>query len=273
MNIEIFKNEEFGEIRTMMIDGDPWFVGKDVAEILGYANQNRDIVRHVDEEDRRMIDKETQYQNGIEIGQRGGWIINESGVYSLILSSRLGSAKKFKRWVTSEVLPSIRKHGLYATPETVEKMVEDPDFMIAVFQRLKEEHAARIEAERIVEEQREEIAVMKPKSIYHDMVWNSPGNMTTSQIAKDYGWTAQRLNRYLARKKIQYRRGNVWYPYKNYQNEGFMQTATTPEERALGVVSVSNTRWTPKGRIFIYNLLKLDGVLPICEQPKQIEVC
>lgn len=267
MNIEIFKNEEFGEIRTMTIDGDPWFVGKDVAEILGYKNTPDAIRKHVDEDDK------LESQIAISGQNRKVIVINESGLYSLIIGSRLESAKKFKRWVTSEVLPSIRKHGLYATPETVEKMVEDPDFMIAVFQRLKEEHTARIEAERIVEEQREEIAVMKPKSIYHDMVWNSPGNMTTSQIAKDYGWTAQRLNRYLARKGVQYRRGNIWYPYRQYQNEGFMQTVTTPEERALGVLSVSNTRWTPKGRIFIYNLLKLDGVLPICEQPKQIEVC
>lgn len=267
MDIEIFKNEELGEIRTMVIDGEPWFVGKDVAEILGYKNTPDAIRKHVDEDDKLESQIAMSGQNRKVI------IINESGLYSLIIGSRLGSAKKFKRWVTSEVLPAIRKHGLYATPETVEKMVKDPDFMIAVFQRLKEEHSARIEAERIVEEQREEIAVMKPKSIYHDMVWNSPGNMTTSQIAKDYGWTAQRLNRYLARKKIQYRRGNIWYPYRQYQNEGFMQTVTTPEEKALGVVSVSNTRWTPKGRIFIYNLLKLDGVLPICEQPKQIELC
>lgn len=271
MDIEIFKNEEFGEIRTMVIDGEPWFVGKDVAEILGYRNPSKAVMDRVDDEDRRKEMLTVHSQNGNVVTQTT--IINEAGLYSIIIGSKLESAKKFKRWVTSEVLPSIRKHGLYATPETVEKMVKDPDFMIAVFQSLKEEHAARIEAERIVEEQREEIAVIKPKSIYHDMVWNSPGNMTTSQIAKDYGWTAQRLNRYLARKGIQYRRGNIWYPYRQYQNEGFMQTVTTPEERALGVMSVSNTRWTPKGRIFIYNLLKLDGVLPICEQPKQIEVC
>ena len=111
--IKTFNNPEFGEVRTLTIDGEPWFVGKDVAEKLGYANQNRDIVRHVDEEDRIMTDAETQYQNGIELGQRGGWIINESGLYSLILSSKLPNAKAFKRWITSEVIPSIRKHGTY----------------------------------------------------------------------------------------------------------------------------------------------------------------
>lgn len=107
-NIEVFKNNEFGEIRVLQINNEPWFVGKDVVEMLGYANQNRDILRHIDEEDRIMVDG-TQYQNGIvfdykQIGQRGGWIINESGLYSLIIGSKLPSAKKFKRWVTSEVL-------------------------------------------------------------------------------------------------------------------------------------------------------------------------
>lgn len=99
----------FEEIRTMMINDEPWFVGKDVASVLGYQNSNRDINRHVDEEDRKMLDGKTQYQNGIELGQRGGWLINESGLYALIMSSKLPNAKKFKKWVTSEVLPTIRK--------------------------------------------------------------------------------------------------------------------------------------------------------------------
>lgn len=128
--LQIFTNVEFGEIRTLLIDDQPWFVGKDVAKVLGYENQNRDIVTHVDVEDRKMLDK-TQYENGIEfnykeLGQRGGWIINESGLYSLILSSKLPNAKKFKRWVTSEVLPEIRRTGGYidkkATPQQLEQL-------------------------------------------------------------------------------------------------------------------------------------------------------
>lgn len=128
--LQIFTNEEFGEMRTLLIDDQPWFVGKDVAKVLGYENQNRDIVTHVDVEDRKMLDK-TQYENGIEfnykeLGQRGGWIINESGLYSLILSSKLPNAKKFKRWVTSEVLPQIRITGGYidegATSQQLEQL-------------------------------------------------------------------------------------------------------------------------------------------------------
>lgn len=113
--LQIFNNPEFGEIRTTVIDGEPWFVGKDVADILGYQNGSRDINRHVDEEDRQ------NYQNGTFESPRGMTIINESGLYSLVLSSKLPTAKKFKRWVTSEVLPAIRKHGGYMTPEKVEE--------------------------------------------------------------------------------------------------------------------------------------------------------
>lgn len=127
--LQVFENKEFGKIRTVEINSEPYFVGKDVADILGYKNGSRDITRHVDIEDRR------NYQNGTsEINNRGMTVINESGLYSLILSSKLPTAKKFKRWVTSEVLPSIRKHGMYATDE----LIANPDIAIAAFQALKE---------------------------------------------------------------------------------------------------------------------------------------
>lgn len=150
--LQIFKNEEFGAVRVIEIDNEPWFVAKDIAEVLGYANQNRDILRHIDEEDRIMVDG-TQYQNGIEfdykrIGQRGGWLINESGLYSLIIGSKLPSAKKFKRWVTSEVLPSIRKHGAYMTDDVIDFIYNDPQAMIDLLTKLKNEKEARVEAER-----------------------------------------------------------------------------------------------------------------------------
>lgn len=106
---QIFKNDEFGEIRTLEIDGEPWFVGKDVAEVLGYSNPNEAVQEHIDEEDK--LNSKTLSSFELDLGQRGGWLINESGLYSLILSSKLPGAKRFKKWVTGEVLPSIRKHG------------------------------------------------------------------------------------------------------------------------------------------------------------------
>lgn len=175
--IKTFNNPEFGEVRTLTIDGEPWFVGKDVAEKLGYANQNRDIVRHVDEEDRIMTDAETQYQNGIELGQRGGWIINESGLYSLVLSSKLPRAKAFKRWITSEVIPSIRKRGMYATAETAEQMLQNPDVMIRALQELKAERQKRQE----LEQKRQEDA---PKVIFADAVAASQTSILVGDLAK-----------------------------------------------------------------------------------------
>ena len=114
--ITVFNNDEFGSVRTVMVNNEPWFVGKDIANALGYERDTKAVVDHVDDDDRKMLDGKTQSCFGIELGQRGGWIINESGVYSLIMSSNLPNAKKFKRWVTSEVLPSIRKTGSYGKP-------------------------------------------------------------------------------------------------------------------------------------------------------------
>ena len=113
--LQVFNNDEFGSIRTVTIENEPWFVGKDVATVLGYTDVSHAILDHVDEEDR--VNSKTQGQNAPELGQRGSWLINESGLYSLILSSKLPSAKKFKRWVTSEVLPAIRKTGSYNLPD------------------------------------------------------------------------------------------------------------------------------------------------------------
>ena len=133
-NIEIFKNEEFGEVRTLVIDGEPWFIGKDVASILGYARPTKAIQDNVDEEDK----DEVLVEDSIGRKQKTP-IINESGLYSLILSSKLPNAKKFKRWVTSEVLPGIRKHEVYMTDNMLEKTIADPDYMIGLLTALKEE--------------------------------------------------------------------------------------------------------------------------------------
>jgi prophage antirepressor-like protein len=139
----IFNNPEFGEIRTVEVGGEPWLVGLDAAQALGYQNGSRDINRHVDEEDRKNISIYDGTQN------RTMTIINESGLYSLVLSSKLPGAKKFRRWVTSEVLPSIRKHGTYMTSDTIDKMINSPEFGIKLLTALKDEQDKRksLEAE------------------------------------------------------------------------------------------------------------------------------
>ena len=165
--LQIFKNSEFGEIRTLEIEGEPWFVGKDVAEVLGYSNPRDALSKHVDNEDKGVAKCDTLG------GTQEMAIINESGLYSLILSSKLPGAKRFKRWVTSEVLPAIRKRGLYAT----EELLDNPDIAIAAFKALKEEREARkaLEAEN---------AVMQPKALFADAVASSHTSILIGDLAK-----------------------------------------------------------------------------------------
>jgi prophage antirepressor-like protein len=149
--LTVFENNMFGAVRVIEIDGEPWFVGKDVAECLGYADTKHAILDHVENEDR--VNSKTQGQNDPDLGQRGSWLVNESGIYSLIMGSKLPSAKEFKRWVTSEVIPSIRKHGAYMTPDTIELALADPDFIIGLATRLKSEQLKTRELEAVIEEQ------------------------------------------------------------------------------------------------------------------------
>lgn len=164
-------NFEGQQVRTITINNEPYFVGKDVADILGYQNPSRDINRHVDEEDRQ------NYQNGSLASNRGMTVINESGLYSLILGSKLPTAKEFKHWVTSEVLPTIRKHGAYMTPEKIEEALLNPDTIINLATQLKEEqeHRKRLQQEN---------EVMKPKAIFADAVSTSSSSILVGQLAK-----------------------------------------------------------------------------------------
>ena len=178
-NLKVFKNQEFGEVRTVTINDVPYFVGKDVAEILGYQNGSRDINRHVDTEDRQktMVFDGNQDKETI--------VINESGLYSLILSSKLPSAKKFKRWVTSEVLPSIRKHGMYA----IDDLIADPDLGIAALSALKAEREKNKKLKQSVAVQTQQILELTPKASYYDVVLNCKDLVSMSTISKDYGWS------------------------------------------------------------------------------------
>lgn len=169
--LQIFNNPEFGKVRTIEKDGEPWFVGKDVAEALGYTDPNKAIVMHVDEED-KLNDKTAS-----SLGQRGGWLINESGLYSLVLSSKLPGAKQFKRWITSEVIPSIRKHGAYMTPETLEKVLLSPDTLMQLAQNLKDEQEKRRALEHKVEKD-------KPKVLFADAVSVSGSAILIGDLAK-----------------------------------------------------------------------------------------
>lgn len=258
--LQIFKNEKFGEIRTVEIDGQVWFVGKDIADILGYQNGSRDINRHVEEEDRQ------NYQNGTFESNRGLTIINESGLYSLVLSSKLESAKQFKRWITNEVLPSIRKHGAYMTEVTIDRMIASPEFGIQLLTALKEEQKKRQNLETENAQQRQMIAEYSPKASYYDVVLQTKDLTSASQISKDYGKSAKWLNSLLHDLGVQYKQGNVWLLYQKYAEMGYTKSKTHTYSDDHGTQhSKLHTYWTQKGRLFIYDLLKQNGYYPLIE--------
>lgn len=259
--LQIFKNAEFGSVRTLTINDEPYFFGKDVAEILGYTNPSKALADHVDEDDK------LNNESLSSLGQRGGWIINESGLYSLILSSKLPNAKKFKRWVTSEVLPAIRRHGIYA----IDEVLNNPDMLIAALTELKAEREKTKLLTETVAVQKQQISETKPKASYYDVVLNCKDLVAISVIAKDYGWSANRMNQYLHKKGVQYKQGNkIWLLYQKYSELGYTSTKTNSYSGSDGTVHTKpHTYWTQKGRLFIYELLKSDGILPNIEREKK----
>lgn len=255
--LRIFENPEFGSIRTVEVNGEPWFVGKDVAEVLGYSNTRDALAKRVDDEDKGVANCDTPS------GRQNMTIINESGLYSLVLGSKLPTAKKFKRWVTSDVLPSIRKHGLYAMDE----ILADPDVLINALTELKEERQRRKKLESETVELSRAITEMQPKVNYVDIVLKSKNTVNISQIAQDYGVTPNRLNKLLADLRVQRKVGGQWLLYKDYLPMGYVQSETVEIERSSGIKdTVMHTKWTQKGRLFLYELLKENGVFPMIEK-------
>lgn len=261
-DIQIFKNEEFGEIRSLTIDSEPYFVGKDVADILGYGRPDNAIRLHVEAEDKLT------HQISASGQARNMTIINESGLYSLILASKLPTAKKFKKWVTRDVLPAIRKTGGYIAGE--EKLTEDELVLKAmtVLNKKVENLKAKNNLLQLENTQnRQMIGELKPKADYTDKILQSKNTVTVTAIAKDYGMSAIELNRILHDLKIQYKQSGQWFLYEKYQRCGYTHSKTTEYIRNDGSVGSNlNTEWTQKGRLFLYNKLKERGIIPLIER-------
>ena len=238
LNIRIFKNKEFGAIRTMKDErGEPWFCAKDVCDALGYDQTHKAVKRHVEEGDGTK--RPTPTTSGIQ----QMLFINESGVYSLILGSKLESARRFKHWVTSEVLPSIRKQGGYMVvrPDESDEAIMARALQIA--------HATLMRRD-------EEIARLKPKADYADQVLDSVSCLTTTQVAKGMGMTAMELNRILCQKGIQYGQSGQYLLYASYARQGLAQNRTRTFLDLFGTVhTTSQLVWTEKGKEFIRKLL------------------
>ena len=226
--------------------------------ILGYSNSRKALSDHVDDEDKGVTKCNTLG------GTQKMTVINESGLYSLILSSKLPNAKKFKRWITKEVLPAIRKHGMYA----VDELLDNPDMLIAALTELKTEREKVKALTGTVAVQNQQISEMQPKASYYDVVLNCKDLVSITVIAKDYGWSANHLNQYLHEKGVQYKQGNkIWILYQKYAEKGYTNTKTYSYPGNDGSMHTAvHTYWTQTGRLFIYDLLKADGILPTMEQ-------
>jgi len=255
-NLQIFENERFGEIRVKNNDGEIWFVAADICKILEIGNSS-DAVRRINN---RWVDKievphpQSKTKN-IKVNA-----VTEPGLYKLVFRSNKDEAERFTDWIAEEVLPSIRKTGMYATDETIDKILADPDFGIKLLSQLKEE---RKEKQKLVGK----INDLKPKADYTDTILKNKGLVTITQIAKDYGMSGRKMNELLHDLGVQYKQSGQWLLYAEHQGEGYTHSETIDIVRSDGTPDVvMNTKWTQKGRLFLYNLLKNNGILPVIER-------
>ena len=228
-------NYNDAQIRTVEINGELWFVGKDVAEVLGYKNTKDAISRHVDIEDKRGSRFPTPS------GEQEFVIINESGLYSLILSSKLSSAKEFKRWVTSEVIPSIRKHGAYMTESTIDMVMKNPEIVYKMAETMLSERERRIAAEKQLDE-------AKPKADYYDAFVNPEDYLNLRTVAKELKIPEREFVDFLLSEKIFFRskRGHL-LPYNKQSNEGLFVV----KDYSNGKYYAPQTLFTPNGKDYI----------------------
>jgi len=251
-NITIFKNNDFGEVRTLEQDGKTLFCGSDVAKALGYAIPSKAVNTHC-----KGVSKMEVPTNG---GTQQMLFIPEGDLYRLIVNSKLPSAEKFERWVFDEVIPTVRKHGLYAKDE----LLNNPDLFISALEELKaeRERTKRLELENAKNKQI--IGELKPKASYYDLILQNKSLMPISQIAKDYGMSGKAFNKLLHELGVQFKQGNTWLLYQGYANQGYTQSRTFAIDAER---SRMHTYWTQKGRLFLYDLLKNErSLLPVIER-------
>lgn len=243
-DLQVFQNTQFGNLEILTIEGKEWFPAIKVAEILGYTNPRKAIRDHTKERGvtiRSVIDSLGRNQDKK--------FIDEGNLYRLITRSKLPQADEFEEWVFEDVLPSIRKHGIYATDNVIEQTLRDPDYIINVLTEYKKEKDNNL----ILKQQ---IGELKPKADYVDEILKSPGTMTITQIAADYGLSAQKLNKLLHQARLQRRVGKQWVLYTEHMNKGYTKSHTIEIVRSDGRPDTQpQTRWTQKGRLKIHEIM------------------
>ena len=258
--MELFKNKELGlNLQAMSNDDGSISVNlEDAARGLGFtriANSGNAVVRW---------GRVKGYLEEFGVSTCGhDDFIPETVFYLLAMKAKNETAKKFQAWVAIEVLPSIRKHGAYMTDKVLEQTLNDPDFMIGLLTELKGEREKRKQLEVVNQQQTQQIAELQPKADYTDKILQSNGLLTVRQIAMDYGMTPQAMNKVLHELGVQYKQSGQWFLYKEHLSSGYTKSSTYVDNYSRPRMS---TKWTQKGRLFLYNLLKENGILPLIER-------
>lgn len=257
-------NFEGQDLAVKEIDGQVYFNAEQAAIGLGitstsngYTNVRRSRINN--------------YLNSATSGRKisKGDFITEPQFYKLAIKANNPVAEKFQDWVTGEVLPSIRKHGAYMTEETVEEILTNPDTIIKLATQLKEERLAhqKTKEEKLIVEQ--QLSEAKPKVSYYDIILQNPSLVSITQIAKDYGMSGKAMNQKLKELKLQFKQSGTWFLYAKYQNNGWTSSETKIIPTQYGDKVTMYTKWTQKGRLALYNLLKEEGILPMIERDNQ----
>jgi len=255
--MQVFNHTEFGELGVLVIGEKEYFPASKCASILGYTNTRDAVARHC-----RGVVKHDIIDN---LGRKQEMnFIPEGDLYRLIIRSNLPEAERFERWVFDEVLPSIRKYGLYATDTLIDEILDNPEYGIRLLTEYKQakEKARQLELENAKHKQI--IDELKPKASYYDLILQNKSLVPITKIAKDYGMSGQAMNKLLHQLGVQYKMGNTWLLYQEYADQGYTQSKTHTIDAEK---SVMHTYWTQKGRLFLYDLLKNErDLLPVIER-------
>lgn len=264
---QVFNHPQFGEICTVQQEeGKVLFKANDVARSLGYAEAAKAVRTHC--KGVSVLDTPIENQYGTVVMQPTKFI-SESDVYRLVMRSKLPEAEKFQDWVCEEVLPAIRKDGTYLSEKALQRAVTDPEFFIGLANAIRKEKEQRLEIESccteqqlLIDRQKETIEELGKRSAYAETVLQNKDLVDITQIAQDYGLSGRRLNAILHEKRVQYKSGKQWILYAPYKGNGYVGSETSQLENGK---TVMRTRWIQKGRLFIHDLLKADGILPVHE--------
>ncbi|HDP1758538.1 TPA: phage antirepressor KilAC domain-containing protein [Staphylococcus aureus] len=242
--LQRFQNSQFGDLEILTIEGKQWFPATEVAMTLGYSNPRDAISRHVKR--RGVVNHDVIDSLGRKQNKK---FIDEGNLYRLISRSKLPQAEQFEEWAFDEVLPAIRKHGIYATDNVIEQTLKDPDYIITVLTEYKKEKEQNLLLQQ-------EIGELKPKADYVDEILKSTGTLATTQIAADYGISAQKLNKLLHEARLQRKVNKQWVLYSEHMGKSYTESDTIAIVRSDGREdTVLQTRWTQKGRLKIHEIM------------------